>query len=415
LRDLRLSVTDRCNNRCPYCMPREQYERFQFIRSDQRLGFAEILRLTRIFVRLGVRKLRITGGEPLLRQGLTELIGDLSQLSGLEDIALATNGVLLAQQAAGLKAAGLHRVSVSLDSLDPEVFGRMTGGFGHPGVVLAGIQAAREQGLTPVKVNAVIKRGVNDHTALGLVEHFRGTGAVLRFIEYMDVGTRNAWRPEHVVPSAELIERIHARWPIRPADANYAGEVAARYAFDDGAGEIGFISSVTRPCTPTRARPSADGVLWCPFAPQGIDLRQPRCWRDEELAVHRFEGDDRYSELRAARACCGRNAPPGRCSAHADRQPILLVTTPQGRWRPVRSLSAGGLVFLMVALLGLTGSRSGRWSRPHGGELIQLLSAYAPSRGHYAAFSKSASIRCSRAGTAWRSSSPASPRTSRWR
>jgi cyclic pyranopterin phosphate synthase len=320
LRDLRLSVTDRCNNRCPYCMPREQYERFQFIRSDQRLGFAEILRLTRLFVRLGVRKLRITGGEPLLRQGLTELIGDLSQLSGLEDIALATNGVLLAQQAAGLKAAGLHRVSVSLDSLDPEVFARMTGGFGHPGVVLAGIQAAREQGLTPIKVNAVIKRGVNDHSALGLVEHFRGTSVVLRFIEYMDVGTRNAWRPEHVVPSAELIERIDARWPIRPADANYAGEVAARYAFDDGAGEIGFISSVTRPvCRAcTRARLSADGVLYgCLFAPQGIDLRQRlrAGASDEELCgvLQCFwkRRDDRYSELR-----CGGCAPGPRPEMH---------------------------------------------------------------------------------------------------
>ena len=309
LRDLRLSVTDRCNNRCPYCMPREQFERFQFIRSDQRLSFPEILRLTRIFVRLGVRKLRITGGEPLLRQGLTELIGDLSQLSGVEDIALATNGVLLAQHAAGLKAAGLHRVSVSLDSLDPEVFAHMTGGFGHPGVVLAGIQAARELGLTPIKVNAVIKRGVNDHTALDLVEHFRGTGVVLRFIEYMDVGTRNAWRPEHVVPSAELIERIDARWPVRPADANYAGEVAARYAFDDGAGEIGFISSVTRPvCRAcTRARLSADGVLYgCLFAPQGIDLRQRlRTGASDEDLCGVLQGfwkrrDDRYSELRCA-------------------------------------------------------------------------------------------------------------------
>jgi cyclic pyranopterin phosphate synthase len=309
LRDLRLSVTDRCNNRCPYCMPREQYERYRFIRSDLRLSFPEILRLTRVFVRLGVRKLRITGGEPLLRQGLTELIGDLSQLSGLEDIALATNGVLLAQQAAGLKAAGLHRVSVSLDSLDPTVFAHMTGGFGHPAVVLEGIQAARRQGLTPIKVNTVIKRGVNDHTALGLVEHFRGSGIVLRFIEYMDVGTRNAWRPEHVLPSAELIERINARWPLQPADANYTGEVAARYVFDDGAGEIGFISSVTRPvCRAcTRARLSADGVLYgCLFAPQGIDLRQRlRAGAgDEELGnmLQDFwkKRDDRYSELRCS-------------------------------------------------------------------------------------------------------------------
>jgi cyclic pyranopterin phosphate synthase len=314
LRDLRLSVTDRCNNRCPYCMPREQYERYRFIRSDQRLSFPEMLRLTRLFVRLGVRKLRITGGEPLLREGLTELIGDLSQLEGLEDIALATNGVLLAQQAAGLKAAGLHRVSVSLDSLDPEVFARMTGGFGHPGIVLDGIRAAREHGLMPIKVNAVIKRGVNDHTALDLVEHFRGSGIVLRFIEYMDVGTRNAWRPEDVVPSAELIERVAARWPLRPVAAQYAGEVAARYAFEDGAGEIGFISSVTRPvCRAcTRARVSADGVLYgCLFAPRGVDLRAPLRGgaSDEELyaMLQTFwrRRDDRYSELRASGCASG--------------------------------------------------------------------------------------------------------------
>jgi cyclic pyranopterin phosphate synthase len=309
LRDLRLSVTDRCNHRCPYCMPREHYERHRFIRSDQRLRFAEILTLTRIFVRLGVRKLRITGGEPLLRPGLTELIGDLSQIPGLEDIALATNGVLLAQHAAGLKAAGLHRVSVSLDSLESDVFARMTGGFGHPDAVTHGIQVAGANGLAPIKVNAVIRRGMNDHTALGLVEHFRGSGVVLRFIEYMDAGTRNAWRAQDVVPSAELIERIHARWPIRPAVANYAGEVAVRYQFEDGAGEIGFISSVTRPvCRAcSRARLSSDGVLYgCLFAPQGIDLRQHlRSGADEEQLGKLLQGfwqrrDDRYSELRCS-------------------------------------------------------------------------------------------------------------------
>jgi len=245
MRDLRISVMDRCNFRCPYCMPRETFhDKYRFLGSQERLSFEEIVRLARLFVQLGVRKLRLTGGEPLLRANLPELIGDLSAIPGVEDVALTTNGVLLARYAAELRAAGLKRVTVSLDSLDPEVFKRMSGGLGGVAEVLEGIEAARRAELTPLKVNAVVQRGINDHTALELVERFRGTGVVVRFIEYMDVGNRNHWQPELVVPSKELAARIGARWPLAPLQPGYRGEVAARYAFADGQGEVGFISSV---------------------------------------------------------------------------------------------------------------------------------------------------------------------------
>ncbi len=212
MRDLRISVMDRCNFRCPYCMPRETYhERYRFLRSSERLAFDEIARIARLAVGLGVRKLRLTGGEPLLRSGLADLVGELSTIEGVEDLALTTNGVLLAQHAAELKGNGLHRVTVSLDSLDPEVFARMSGGFGGLHQVLEGIAAAQAAGLDPVKVNAVVQRGVNDHTVLDLLERFRGSGVVVRLIEYMDVGNRNAWTKSEVVPSAELLARIHAR------------------------------------------------------------------------------------------------------------------------------------------------------------------------------------------------------------
>src|SRR6185437_1821291 len=197
LRDLRISVTDRCNFRCPYCMPRERYhEQYRFLRSPERLSFEEIARLTRVFLPLGVVKLRITGGEPLLRPGLPDLIGDLTSLAGIEDVALTTNGVLLAQQAAALRAAGLQRVTVSLDSLDPATFAAMAGGFGRLEEVLQGIESARHAGLSPIKINTVVQRGVNDQGALELLERFRGTGVIVRFIEYMDVGNRNDWQRE---------------------------------------------------------------------------------------------------------------------------------------------------------------------------------------------------------------------------
>jgi cyclic pyranopterin phosphate synthase len=309
LHDLRISVMDRCNFRCPYCMPRETFhENYRFLKSSERLSFDEIVRLTRLFVTLGVRKVRLTGGEPLLRANLPDLVGELTSLPGVEDVALTTNGMLLAKYAAELKANGLQRVTVSLDSLDEEVFRKMSGGFGGRDQVLDGIRAAQEAGLTPVKVNAVVERGLNDHTVLGMVEHFRGTGVIVRFIEYMDVGNRNHWSLDRVVPSRELMQRIHARWPVRPLAENYHGEVAERYVFADGAGEIGFISSVTEPfcgaCS--RARLSSDGVLYtCLFATRGHDLRTAlRAGASDEELLERIRGTwkartDRYSELRA--------------------------------------------------------------------------------------------------------------------
>jgi cyclic pyranopterin phosphate synthase len=308
LRDLRLSVIDRCNFRCPYCMPREHFhDQYRFLKSSERLDFNELLRLTRLFVQLGVVKLRVTGGEPLLRPGLADLIGDLTGLGGIEDVALTTNGVLLAQHAAELRGAGLQRVTVSLDSLDPAVFARMSGGYGSVKDVLDGIGAAERAGLSPIKVNAVVERGVNDHTVLDLVEHFRGSGVIVRLIEYMDVGNRNDWNRERVVPSQQLLELVHARWALSAIDPAYIGEVARRYAFDDGGGEVGFISSVTQPfcgdCS--RARLSSDGKFYtCLFASEGTDLRAPLRGgaSDEELlqlmrAVWERRSD-RYSELR---------------------------------------------------------------------------------------------------------------------
>jgi GTP 3',8-cyclase len=309
IRDLRISVMDRCNFRCPYCMPRETYhEKYRFLGSGERLSFEEIVRVARLFVQLGVRKLRLTGGEPLLRANLADLIGDLTAIPGIEDVALTTNGVLLAQHAAELKAAGLKRVTVSLDSLDPEIFARMSGGLGSVEEVLDGIAHACRAGLAPIKVNAVIQRGMNDSTVEGLIEHFRGTDVIVRFIEYMDVGNRNAWREELVVPSKELLERIGARWPLQALQRNYRGEVAERYAFTDGRGEIGFISSVTQPfcgnCS--RARLSSDGVLYtCLFATSGTSLRDAlRGGASDEQLLERiravwFARADRYSELRA--------------------------------------------------------------------------------------------------------------------
>lgn len=311
LHDLRLSVTDRCNFRCPYCMPAERYhEHYRFLKSREKLDLAELARLARLFVQLGVRKLRVTGGEPLLRSGLAELIGDLSTLPAVEDIALTTNGVLLAQHAVELRAAGLQRVTVSLDSLDAGVFARMAGGLGNPADVLAGVDAARRAGLGPIKINAVIQRGVNDHTVLGLLEHFRGTGIIVRLIEYMDVGTRNDWQRSQVVPSRELLDLISARWALRPLDPAYRGEVARRYAYEDGAGELGLISSVTQPfcgdCT--RARLSSDGMLYtCLFSSHGTDLRAPLRSGASDRELLKLIGQvwmsrgDRYSELRGQR------------------------------------------------------------------------------------------------------------------
>jgi cyclic pyranopterin phosphate synthase len=290
-------------------MPRETFhDKYRFLGSKDRLSFEEIVRLTRLFAQLGVRKLRLTGGEPLLRANLSDLIGDLTAVPGIEDIALTTNGVLLAKYAAELKAAGLKRITVSLDSLDPAVFKKMSGGFDGVADVLDGIEHAQRAGLEPIKINAVIQRGVNDHTAVDLVERFRGTGVIVRFIEYMDVGNRNAWREDLVVPSKELAARIAARWPLEPLERGYRGEVAERYGFTDGNGEVGFISSVTQPfcgdCS--RARLSSDGVIYtCLFASHGTSLRESlRAGASDEqlLDIMRntwLQRSDQYSEQRA--------------------------------------------------------------------------------------------------------------------
>ena len=309
LHDLRISVIDRCNFRCPYCMPEDQYAHDHvFLAKDQRLRFEEIERITRAFVRLGVRKLRLTGGEPLLRRELPELVRILAQIPQVEDLALTTNGVLLPRFAQALRDAGLKRLTVSLDSLDPATFHQLSGGRGQVEEVLAGIAAAEAAGFAQIKLNCVVMRGVNDTRVLDLIERYRGTRHIVRFIEYMDVGTLNGWRSDLVVPSAELIERIAARWPLQPLERNYGGEVAQRYAFADGAGEIGFISSVSQPfcgdCS--RARLSADGKLYtCLFAQSGFDLREPlrAGATDDQLAAlvaQRWaQRADRYSEQRA--------------------------------------------------------------------------------------------------------------------
>jgi cyclic pyranopterin phosphate synthase len=309
LRDLRISVIDRCNYRCPYCMPEDRYPRDDgFLDAAQRLAPPEIERLARAFVSLGVDKLRLTGGEPLLRRDLPEIVARLAAIDGVRDLALTTNGSLLAQRASELVAAGMRRVTISLDALEPAAFARMSGGRGDVAAVLAGIEAAERAGLAPLKINAVIQRGANEDQVLPLVERFRASGHVLRFIEFMDVGTCNRWDPAAVVPSAELVARIAARWPIRPLGRAYRGEVAERWTFDDGAGELGFVSSVSVPfCGDChRARLSADGrVFTCLFAAEGVDLRAPlRAGEDDATITARIAAiwrarADRYSEIRA--------------------------------------------------------------------------------------------------------------------
>jgi cyclic pyranopterin phosphate synthase len=308
VRDLRVSVTDRCNFRCVYCMPKEVFGRdHAFLPRAEILDFEEIERVVRAAVALGVRKVRLTGGEPLVRRNLETLVGMVAGVQGVEDLTLTTNASLLAPKAQALADAGLHRVTVSLDALDDETFQRMND-VGFPVTqVLDGVAAAEAAGLAPIKVNAVIRRGLNEHAVLDLARHFRGSGTTVRFIEYMDVGHSNGWRLDDVVPAAEVVAAIDARWPLEPIDAEYRGEVAQRYRYRDGAGEIGVISSVTQPfcgdCT--RARLSADGQLFtCLFATSGHDLRGliRSGASDAELAdalraiwVGR---SDRYSELR---------------------------------------------------------------------------------------------------------------------
>ena len=310
LRDLRISVTDRCNFRCTYCMPREVFGAdFRFLAREELLTFEEITRLAGIFAGLGVEKIRLTGGEPLLRRDLPTLVAMLAGVPGIRDLTLTTNGSLLATQAGALRAAGLHRVTVSLDSLDDDVFAAMND-VGFPVArVLAGIEAARAAGFRPIKINMVVKRGVNEASILPMARQFRGADFALRFIEYMDVGNSNGWRMTEVVPAAEIIARIAAELPLEPVPQAYRGEVARRYRSVGGGGEIGVISSVTEPfcgdCT--RARVSSEGRLYtCLFATEGTDLRALLRGGagDEAIAaviarVWRGRGD-RYSELRSA-------------------------------------------------------------------------------------------------------------------
>lgn len=315
LHDLRISVTDRCNFRCTYCMPEEIFgDKYRFLPKPQIMTFEEITRSARIMAGLGVSKLRITGGEPLLRHDLHFLIEQLAQIDGIDDIAMTTNAYFLKDKVADLKAAGLKRVTISLDSLDNEAFRKMNGGKADVAQVLAGVYAAQKAGLTPIKINAVVQKGVNDHTITQMARFCRDNGIILRFIEYMDVGTRNGWRLDHVVNAQEIRDRIHAVFPIEPIDPNYYGEVAERYHYVDGTGEVGIIASVTQPfCgTCTRMRLSAEGQLYtCLFATKGISLRDPmRAGASDDELRNLIAGiwsnrDDRYSEIRGAQTLIG--------------------------------------------------------------------------------------------------------------
>jgi GTP 3',8-cyclase len=306
VRDLRISVTDRCNFRCVYCMPKTVFGRdYPFLQRAELLNFEEITRIARIFVDQGVKKIRITGGEPLLRKHIENLIEELAALP--IELTLTTNGSLLTKKARALKDAGLHRITVSLDGLDDAVFKRMNDVDHAVGDVLDGIDAAAAAGLAPVKINCVVKRGTNDDQILPLVRHFRGSGHIVRFIEYMDVGSSNGWNMAEVMPSREVIERIAAEFSLEPVDAGYEGEVAERWRLRDGSGEVGVISSVTQAfCgTCTRIRLSTEGKLYtCLFAQSGHDLRallrdggDDAALRDTIAGIWRGR-EDRYSEIR---------------------------------------------------------------------------------------------------------------------
>jgi cyclic pyranopterin phosphate synthase len=308
IRDLRISVTDRCNFRCVYCMPREVFDaQYKFLPHAAILSFEEIARVARIFVGLGVKKIRLTGGEPLVRKDLHKLVALLAPLGA--DLTLTTNGSTLARQAAALKQAGLERITVSLDALDDATFRKTVDTDIPVASVLQGIEAATAAGLRPVKINMVVKRGMNDHQIVEMARHWRGSGHIVRYIEYMDVGSTNGWRMDDVVPSAEVVERIARQFPLEPVDPNYAGEVAERWRYADGAGEIGVVSSVTqafcRDCN--RIRLSTEGSLFtCLFAQSGHDLKSllrgggtDEQIRDRIVAVWRGRGD-RYSEIRTA-------------------------------------------------------------------------------------------------------------------
>ncbi len=310
MRDLRISVTDRCNFRCPYCMPAEIYgEAYEFLPRADILTFEELTRLVGIFAELGIEKLRVTGGEPLLRNDLPQLLDMLTAIDGIDDLTLTTNGYLLSQFAQPLKDAGLDRITVSLDSLDDEVFKAMNGRGFTTERVLQAIQTASEVGLSPIKINCVVQKGVNDHTIVDLARYFHGTGHIVRYIEYMDVGNVNGWRSEHVLSAEEIIARLDAEMPLEPTESNYQGEVATRYRYRDGSGEIGIIASVTKPfcgdCA--RVRLSTDGKIFtCLFASEGVSLMDPmRAGATDDDLRELITGiwtvrSDRYSEERAA-------------------------------------------------------------------------------------------------------------------
>ena len=310
LQDIRISVTDRCNFRCPYCMPSEIFgERYQFLPKEEILSFEEITRLTKILVGFGVNKIRITGGEPLLRTDLHKLIKQLSEIDNTLDITLTTNGFLLKDNAELLKGSGLKRITVSLDSLADDVFRKMNGrNFGIERV-LEGIEAATKANLSPLKINAVVQKNVNDHTLVDLAKYFKGTGHIVRFIEYMDVGNKNGWELDEVVPANDILALIDQEMPLEPIDPNYPGEVARRYRYKDGQGEIGIIASVSQPfcgdCS--RARLSTDGALYtCLFASRGLNLRDTMRSGGTDTELESMIKDvwqsrtDKYSEERSA-------------------------------------------------------------------------------------------------------------------
>ncbi len=308
LQDLRISVTDRCNFRCTYCMPREIFgPDHAFLPRPALLTFEEITRVARLFASLGVHKIRLTGGEPLLRKQVESLVAQLSSIPGT-DLTLTTNGAILAKKAQALRDAGLKRITVSLDALDDATFKRMNDADFTVKQVLEGIEAAQLAGLQPIKVNAVIQRGVNEHAIVDLARHFRGSGIILRFIEFMDVGATNGWRLDDVVSATEIQQRIAAHWPVEPLEPTAPGEVAERYRYSDGSGEIGIIASVTRPfCRDcSRIRLSTDGNLFtCLFASQGFDLKTPlRAGADDAALLQSISSlwqhrADRYSEIRS--------------------------------------------------------------------------------------------------------------------
>ncbi len=308
LRDLRISVIDRCNFRCPYCMPEEEFHHsYKFLEKQEWLSFDEIIRAVQIFVSLGVQKVRLTGGEPLIRPNIEQLIEQLSKIQGIKDLALTTNGSLLEGMAFKLKKAGLKRLTVSLDSLDPQVFKTLSGSKGDIGQVLSGIDAAKRTGFESIKINAVIQRGVNDHTYLDLVRFARQEGHTLRFIEYMDVGNQNRWDVAQVVPSSEIIGNIHKVYPLESIGGTEEGETSQRFRFCDGQGDVGFISSVSHPFCKTcnRLRLSADGKIYtCLFATQGTDLRELIRSQSNDESIKELissvwqKRQDRYSETR---------------------------------------------------------------------------------------------------------------------